>query len=157
VEVTAMVQSNATTVEAYLAELAPERRASVEAVRAVVLDNLPEGYEESMLFGMITYSVPLSRYPETYNKKPLCYAALAAQKNHFSLYLMNVYAGSDSEARFRAAWAKSGKKLDMGKSCVRFRSAGDLALDLVGKTIAATPAEAFIGQYEASRAARPAR
>lgn len=147
-----MVQSSAASVEAYLAELPPGRRAAIEAVRETILANLPAGYEESMQFGMIGYCVPLSRYPTTYNKKPLCYAALAAQKNYLALYLMNVYA--DDEARFRAAWAKSGKKLDMGKSCVRFRSVEDLALDVVGETIAGTPVEAFIGQYEASRAKR---
>jgi hypothetical protein len=148
-----MVQSSATTVEAYLAELPPERRASIETVREVVLANLPKGYEESMQFGMIGYTIPLSRYPDTYNKRPLMYAALAAQKNYLSLYLMNVDAGSDSETRFRSAWAKSGKKLDMGKSCVRFRSSDDLALDLIGETIAGTPVEAFIAQYQGSRAA----
>ncbi|MET0400604.1 MAG: DUF1801 domain-containing protein [Longimicrobiaceae bacterium] len=146
-----MASSSAATVEEYLQQLPPERREVVSALRDVVLRNLPEGYRESMSFGMIGYGIPLERYPDTYNKQPLAYAALAAQKNHYALYLMCVYQDPQTEAAFREAFAAAGKKLDMGKSCVRFRSLDDLPLDVVGRTIAATPPEELIRQYEASR------
>ena len=146
-----MAGSSAATVEEYLQELPPERREVVSAVRDVVLRNLPEGYRESMSFGMIGYGIPLERYPDTYNKQPLAYAGLAAQKNHYALYLMCVYQDPPTEAAFREEFARAGKKLDMGKSCVRFRRLDDLPLDVVGRTIAATPPEELIRQYEASR------
>ena len=146
-----MASSSAATVEEYLAELPPERREVVSAVRDVVLRNLPEGYRESMGFGMIGYGIPLERYPDTYNKQPLACAGLAAQKNHYALYLMSVYQDPRTEAAFREAFAAAGKKLDMGKSCVRFRRLDDLPLDVVARTIAATPPEELIRQYEASR------
>lgn len=146
-----MVQSKASTPEAYLAELPPDRRQVVAAVRDVVLANLPEGYQESMSWGMLSYEIPLFRYPETYNKKPLVYAALAAQKNYFSLYLMSVYAGSEEETSLSDAFEAAGKKLDMGKSCVRFKKLEDLPLDVIGGVIAATPVGAHIQRYEAAR------
>ncbi|HEU0077638.1 MAG TPA: DUF1801 domain-containing protein [Longimicrobiaceae bacterium] len=146
-----MAGSSAATVEEYLQELPPERREVVSAVRDVVLRNLPEGYSESMSFGMIGYGIPLERYPDTYNGQPLAYAGLAAQKSHYALYLMCVYQDPRTEAAFREEFARAGKKLDMGKSCVRFRRLDDLPLDVVGRTIAATPPEELIRQYEASR------
>ena len=146
-----MVTSRAATVPDYLAGLPADRRKAISAVRSVIRKNLPKGYKETMGFGMICYSVPLSRYPDTYNGQPLCYAALAAQKQYNAVYLMNVY-GDAAEARaFKAAFKKAGKKLDMGKSCVRFKTADDLPLDVIGKTIAATPVKAFIEQYEKAR------
>jgi uncharacterized protein YdhG (YjbR/CyaY superfamily) len=145
-----MAGSSAATVEEYLQELPPERREVVSAVRDVVLRNLPEGYRESMSFGMIGWGIPLERYPDTYNKQPLGYAALAAQKNYYALYL-GIYQDPQQEADFREAFAKAGKKLDMGKSCVRFRRLDDLPLDVIGRTIAGTPPEELIRQYEASR------
>ena len=146
-----MVTSKAATVPDYLAGLPAERRKAISAVRAVIRKNLPKGYKEAMGYGMICYSVPLARYPDTYNGQPLCYAALAAQKQYNAVYLMNVY-GDAAEARaFKAAFKKAGKKLDMGKSCVRFKTADDLALDAVGHAIAATPVKAFIERYERAR------
>ena len=112
-----MVSSAAATVEAYLAELPPERRAVVATVRALVNAHLPEGYVEGMHWGMIGWVIPLSRYPVTYNKQPLIYAALAAQKNNYALYLMCAYSDSQVERDLRAAYAAAGLKLDMGKSC----------------------------------------
>jgi uncharacterized protein YdhG (YjbR/CyaY superfamily) len=147
-----MATSKAATVEAYLAELPEERRAVVSAVRDVVVRNLPEGYREAMAFGMISYGIPLERYPGTYNGQPLAYAAIAAQKNHCALYLMSVYTGEQQQA-VRDAFAAAGKKLDMGKSCIRFRKLDDLPLEALGRIIAATPPEAFIAQYEATRQA----
>jgi uncharacterized protein YdhG (YjbR/CyaY superfamily) len=146
-----MARSQATSVAEYLQSLPEERRAVVAAVREVILRNLPEGYRESMNWGLISYGVPLERYPNTYNKQPLCYAALAAQKNHYAVYLMTVYGSAEREAWFREEYRKAGKKLDMGKSCVRFRKLDDLPLELIGRVIAATPPEKFIALYEASR------
>ena len=146
-----MVQSAAATVDEYLAELPEDRRAVVAAARDLVLRHLPAGYTETMGFGMICYGIPLSTYPDTYNGQPLCYAALAAQKRHYALYLMNVYQDGDQERQLREAFAARGLKLDMGKSCLRFRRLEDLALDAVGAAIASTPPPVFITQYEASR------
>ena len=117
-----IARSAAQTVGAYLADLSPDRRRSVAAVHQTVLDNLPEGYEETMQGGMISYFIPLSRYPKTYNKQPLQYAALASQKNYISLYLMNVYGDRETEEWFTEGFRASGKKLDMGRSCVRFKN-----------------------------------
>ncbi len=145
------MQSKATTPKEYLDELSDERRAAISAVRDVVLENLPDGYEEMMEFGMITYAVPLSVFPKTYNKKPLMYAALASQKRHMALYLTNVYGDGSLEAWFRERYLATGKRMDMGKSCVRFRKLDDLPLDLVGETIAKTPLDEFLEIYRASR------
>ena len=138
--------------DALLAELPPERRAVVSAVRDVVRAALPAGYEEQVSGRMLTYVVPLARYPATYNKQPLMYAALAAQKAHYALYLMGTYADPARAEALAAGFARAGKRLDMGKSCVRFRRVDDLALDAVRDAIAAMPPEAFIARHEASRA-----
>ena len=149
-----MARSAAATVEEYLGELSAERREAVEAVRAVALANLPEGYAEAMNWGMISWEVPLERYQDTYNKRPLMYAALASQKNYMSLYLMCVYADDDDRARFEERFRASGKRLDMGKSCVRFRRVEDLPLDLIAETIASTSVDEYIRRYEAARGKR---
>ncbi|MFL5608022.1 MAG: iron chaperone [Gemmatimonadaceae bacterium] len=146
-----MIDHEATTVDSYLAALPPERRDVVGTVRDTILRHLPVGYEEAMGFGMINYVVPLARFPDTYNGAPLCYAGLAAQKSHYSLYLMGAY-GSASETRsLRDAFARAGKKLDMGKSCVRFRSLEDLPLDVIGQFIARTPADAYVAAHTQAR------
>lgn len=138
------MRSDATSVDDYLASLPDDRRESLQRVRSVIRSNLPEGYEEVMNWGMISYQVPLEIEPDTYNGKPLMYAALASQKNHMALYLTAVYADLDAADRFREAYEATGKRLDMGKSCVRFRRVDDLPLDLLGDTIAATPVEEFV-------------
>ena len=145
------MQSKATTVAQYLAELPDDRRSAIEEVRAVILANLPDGYQESMNWGMISYEIPLQRYPDTYNKKPLGYAALASQKNHMAVYLMNIYSSEDSAASFEAQYRATGKRYDVGKSCVRFREVEDLPLDLIGRTIASTSVDQYITRYEAAR------
>lgn len=145
------MQSAAATVEQYLSELPPERRQALEAVRKVVLANLDPDYQEAMQYGMIGYSVPHSVYPAGYHcdpKQPLPFAGLAAQKNHLAIYLMCIYGHPEHEAWFRQAWAKTGKKLDMGKSCIRFKKLDDLALDVLGEAIRRVPAAAFIEHYE---------
>ncbi len=147
-----MVKSDAGTVQDYLDELPDDRRESMQAVRQVVLDNLPDGYEEMMLYGMIGWAIPLEVFPETYNGYPLAYASLGNQKNYMSLYLMNVYGDQVTEEWFKERYAASGKKLNMGKSCVRFKRADDLPLDLIGEVISRTPAEDYIRYYEQSRA-----
>lgn len=139
------------TVDAYLDELPADRRAVISTVRDTIRKALPKGYRETMNWGMISYELPLERYPDTYNGQPLMYAGLAAQKNHYAVYLTALYQDSEDEKHFRADFARTGRKLDMGKSCVRFRKLDDLPLDLIAKTIASTPPEKFIERYEASR------
>ena len=146
-----MAQSDAPTADQYLDELPPDRRGPIAAVRQAILQNLPPGYEESMQFGMISYVIPLERYPATYNKRPLMYAALASQKSYMSLYLMGIYADREAERWFVEQYEASGRKLNMGKSCVRFKTLADLPLDLIGKSIARTTVDDFIECYEASR------
>lgn len=146
-----MADDSSASVSAYLVGLPPDRREAVEAVRSVILEHLPEGYHEEMAFGMIGYVVLLERYPDTYNGQPLLLAALASQKRHLSLYLHGLYADEAGLERFLEAYRASGKRLDMGKSCVRFRTVDDLPLDAVGDAIAALPVDAYIEQYEAAR------
>ena len=148
------MQSDAKTVAQYLSNLDGVRREAISAVRGVILDNLPDGYEEAMQFGMITYVVPLSVLADTYNGQPLMYVALASQKRHMSLYLTNVYADEAVEQWFRERYRAADKKLDMGKSCVRFRKLDDLPLALVGEVVARTPIADFVEIYKASRSGR---
>lgn len=148
-----MAASKAATPDEYLAELPPERGAVLSAVRDVVRGSLPDGYRESMRWGMISYEIPLERYPDTYNGQPLSFAALAAQKNHYALYLSCVYQDAEEAAWLADEFARAGKRLDMGKSCLRFRNLDGLALDAVAAVIARTPPERFIARYEASRTA----
>lgn len=136
------MKSAAASVEDYLAALPPDRRAALDAVRKVVRANLPKGYVETLNWGMVSYEVPLAVNPETYNGKPLMYAALASQKNHMALYLMPLSCVSGALDNFKKDWA--GKKLDMGAACVRFKSVDALDLDAIGKVIAATPVKDFI-------------
>lgn len=149
------MQSDADTVEAYLAELPEDRREIVASVRSVILEHLPPGFEEGMQYGMIGYYIPLERYPVTYNGQPLGVAALASQRRHLSLYLMGIYGDDGESSWFRERWAGTGKKLDMGKSCVRFKRLDDLALDVVGEAIARTSVDDFIAAYERSRGLTP--
>ena len=146
-----MVMSKAATVKEYLGELPPERRRDVARVRSVVRKNLPKGYVETMRFGMITYELPLARYPDTYNKQPLCYAGLAAQKNTNTIYLMGAYGEAAQRKRLETAFRKAGLKMDMGKSCLHFKTADDLPLDAIGDVIASTPPERMIALYESAR------
>ena len=146
------MKSDAATVEEYLAGLPEDRRETVAAVRDVVNANLPDGYVETMTFGMIGWVVPLEDYPDTYNGQPLAIASLASQKNHMALYLMGLYASEPELARFQQQYADRGLKLDMGKSCVRFKRLDQVPLDVIGETIARIPPATFIERYEAARA-----
>lgn len=147
----AMASSTATTVTAYLKELPPERREVISAVRDVVVRHLPKGYVEAMGFGMIAYAIPLKTYPKTYNGQPLMYAGLAAQKQHYALYLLGAYADPKVGKAMAAEFKKRGKKLDMGKSCLRFKKLDDLPLDVIGEVIASTPPAKMIEYVEKSR------
>ncbi len=147
-----MVSSNAATVKEYLASLPDDRRQALSQVRKVIRKNLAPGFKEGMQYGMIGYFIPLSVYPDTYNGQPLGVVALASQKNNMAVYLMCVYANSEIETWFHAAWAKTGKKLNMGKSCVRFKKIDDVALDVIGETISKMTVENFIARYEEVRA-----
>ncbi len=151
------MQSKAQTVEEYLASLSDERRASLQLVREVVLAHLPKGMEEGMQYGMIGYYVPHSIYPKGYHcdpKQPLNYAGLAAQKNHMSLYLMGIYGSPELRREFEEAFAQSGKKLDMGAACLRFKSSDDLPLDVVGQAIGRLTTEQYIAACESMLASR---
>lgn len=147
-----MATSKAATVEEYLADLPAERREVVSKVREIVKRNLPKGYHETMQRGMICYGLPLSRYPNTYNGEPLGCVALAAQKNYYALYLMGVYMDPQQGKQLESAFKRAGKKMDMGKSCLRFKELDDLPLDAVGEIIASTPPETLIAYHEAAHA-----
>ncbi len=136
---------------AYIAELPSDRREAIKTVRNEILRRLPDGYEETMGYGMITYVVPLEIYPDTYNKQPLMYAALANQKNHMAVYLSAIYGSDSHRANFEEAYAATGKRYDCGKSCVRFRRLDELPLEVVGDAIATMPMESFIAVAKSAR------
>lgn len=146
-----MVSSNAKTVQVYLKELPEERREIISQMRDFILKHLPDGYEENISWGMISYEIPLSTYPKTYNKKPLLYLALAAQKNFNSLYLMNIYQDSKQLEFLMKAFEDLGIKPDMGKSCLHFKKLEDLPLDTIGWIIASMSPAFFIAVYEQAR------
>lgn len=148
------MQSDAKTPEEYLSELEPARREAISAVRNVILDNLPDGYEEVMQYGMLSYVVPLSLFPDTYNGQPVMYIALASQKQYMSLYLTTVYADPSLSDWFKQRYLATGKKLNMGKSCVRFRKLEDLPLDLVAEVTALTPLAQFVEETVPHRSDR---
>lgn len=154
------MRSSATTVKEYLASLPADRRAGIEAVRKVILKNLDKDYEECMLWGMIGYAVPHRVWPLGYHcdpKKPLTMAALASQKNDLTVYLMSVYDGqagtnggvgsSAERAWFEKAWKATGKKLNMGGCCIRFKRVEDAALDVIGEAIRRMPAKKYVQNY----------
>lgn len=146
-----MVSSQAKTVEEYLNTLPADRRAVVSKVRSVILEWLPEGYEEAMNWGMISYQVPLERYPKTDNGQPLLYAAIGAQKGNYSLYLTSVYQDSTLAAKLRAAYKQSRKNLDIGKSCIRFMRLENLPLDVIGEIVGSVSVDQFLETYEKAR------
>ena len=149
-----MVQTDATSVQEYLAELPKGKSMVIRKVREVILANVPGEIHETMNWGMITYEVPLKRYPDTYNGQPLMYLALAAQKNHFALYLTCVYQDKKLREWLEKGFQQAGKKLDMGKSCLRFRSIEDLPLDVIGDVVGKSSVDEFIAGYEKVRAGR---
>ncbi|MDL5045281.1 DUF1801 domain-containing protein [Oscillatoria amoena NRMC-F 0135] len=151
------MQSKATTVDEYLESLPADRREALEQVRKVMRKHLDPKIVEQMQYGMIGYAIPHSVYPAGYHcdpAQPLPFGGLASQKNHMSLYLCGIYScdpGTNTEVdRFRKAWAKTGKKLDMGKACIRFKKVEDLALEVIADTLERTSADAYIKWYEAN-------
>jgi len=143
--------NKAKTVGEYLKQLPADRRKTLSAVRNVVLENLPKGYKETIGWGAITYAIPLEDYPDTYNGQPLCVAALSAGKAYCSIYLMAAYGDTKTRKWLEDAFRKSGKKLDMGKACLRFRTPDDLPLDAIGQVIAKVTPDKYIKTYEAVR------
>ena len=148
------MQSDADSVEDYLDSLPEDRRSAISTMRDVINEHLPEGYVEQMDWGMVSWVVPLDTKPDTYNGKPLCYAALASQKKHMAVYLMGMYSDGPELEWFRDQYAERGMKLDMGKSCVRFKQLDDVPLDVLGEAIGKIAVDEFIARYEASRGAR---
>ena len=151
------MRSDAITVEEYLASLPADRRAALTAVRSVILENLPEGIIETMNWGMISYEVPLSVVPHTYNGQPLSFAALASQKNHMAVYLMAIYGDDALRAEFEERFRAAGARLNAGKSCVRFTKLANLPLDVIGWAVGAMTIEQFIALYEKSRSLRASK
>ena len=147
--IVANMKSDAKSVAAYLDDLPTDRQQALSEIRKVILSNLPNGYEENINWGMITYEVPLAIQPNTYNGQPLMYAALASQKNYMAVYLCGLSCVPGAEENFSAAWKKTGLKLDMGKSCIRFKKIEDIDLKLIGAQIAASPVSNFIAAFEA--------
>lgn len=148
------MRSDAATVDEYLAGLPEERREAIGTVRDVILSNLPEGYEEAMRWGMIAYEVPLAVQPDTYNGQPLMYAALASQKNHMAVYLTGVYADDQARESFLDAYRATGKRLDMGKSCIRFRKLEHLPLEVIGEAVGRYPVPEFLTLVTQARSRR---
>ena len=148
------MQSKAKTVKEYLAELPPEKCEAIQAVREVILKNLPKGCEEVMQYGMIGYVVPHKVYPAGYHcdpKQPLPFIGLASQKNHMAVYMMGIYLDKETESWFTKAYKASGKKLNMGKSCLRFKKIEELALDVVGQAVGRKSVKDYIALYEKAR------
>jgi hypothetical protein len=146
-----MVTANPSTVKALLASLPAERRRTMERVRDVVRRHLAAGYEEVVCKNTIVYQVPLARYPDTYNGRPLWYAALASEKKYVSLHLMPVYGDPASAKRLKDGFRAAGKKLDMGKACIHFNTPDDLALDVIGEIVASVPMDRWIEIAKAAR------
>jgi hypothetical protein len=141
----------ALTLNDYLFRLPKDRQAMMRALRTIIRKNLPPGYVERLEEGILIYEIPLEKYPTTYNGRPLRLAALASQKTFVTLYLMAVYGDRALAEWFREAYASSGKRLRMGKSCVHLRKIDDIPFDVIGRAIAAVPAAAFIEIYERAR------
>jgi len=147
-----VMKSSAATIDQYLRSLPDDRRAVLSKLRALIKRRIPKGYEESLLWGAIAYSVPLERFPDTYNSQPLGYVVLAARKNYFTLHLMPVYMNPEGQKALAEGFRKAGKKLDMGKACIRFKSLDDLPLDVIGDLVAKIAPEAWIAIYQKNRA-----
>lgn len=151
VRYTVGMQSKAKTVKEYLASLPEDRRKAIEAVRKVILKNLDKDIEEGMQYGAIGYYVPHAVYPHGYHCDPsiaLPFTGLGSQKNHMSIGMMSQYFDPAEDKWFRAAWKKAGKRLDMGKCCVRFKKLEDVPLEVIGEAIKRVPAKKYIAMYE---------
>jgi len=148
------MKSDAQTVEQVLSSLPEKQHHHIEIIRQVILDHLPDGYEETMNSGMITFQVPLTIFHDTYNKKPLMYAGLTVQKNHIALYLMPIYMSEKLRKDFENELKTAGSSANMAKSCIRFKNAKDLPLQFIGKTVASYKVDDFIALYKKSRSGK---
>lgn len=146
-----MAQSKTQTVEDYLKALPEYRREIISEMRDLILDHIPDGYRETISWGMINYEIPLEKYPDTYNDQPLSYIGLAAQENHNALYLMSVYQDEELSDWMKEQFEQAGKRLDMGRSCIRFQTINDLPLDAITDIIGHQTPDEFIEAYEESR------
>ena len=151
------MRSEAKTVKEYLQSLPDDRKVTITTIRDIIVKNLPKGFEEVMNWGMVTYQVPLTVYPDTYNKQPLMYAALASQKKHMAVYLTSIYMSDESRKEFEKAYKATGKRFDTGKSCVRFKKLDDLPLPLIGETIASIKMNDFIEKVKAAQSVRKSK
>lgn len=145
------MQSKAKTVKEYLGKLPSDRKNAVATVRKIILTNLPNGYAETMNWGMISYEIPLETFPDTYNNQPLIYAALASQKQYISIYMMGVYSNPDQLKRLQDAFKAMDVKPNMGKSCIRFTDVNQIPLETIGELIAEYSVEDYLVYYERSR------
>jgi uncharacterized protein YdhG (YjbR/CyaY superfamily) len=154
------MQSKAATVEAYIDELPEDRQAAIKKLRATIKKALPKGYAEGMQYGMIGYFVPHKIYPAGYHcdpKEPLPYASVASQKNYISVYLMSAYLDSAVEKYIKDAFKEQGRKLDMGKCCIRFKKPEDIPLDIIAKAVGMVPVADHIQYFEDIRKLQAAR
>jgi uncharacterized protein YdhG (YjbR/CyaY superfamily) len=151
------IHSDTAKVSDYISGLTPDKQAAIKEVRKVILENLPEGYQETMNWGMISYKVPLEIYPDTYNGKPLSYVALASQKNHMAVYLMSIYSNEENAKRFEQAYRATGKRYDVGKSCVRFKKLDDLPLPLIAAEVRSIKMDDYIALAKKAGSVRKAR
>jgi uncharacterized protein YdhG (YjbR/CyaY superfamily) len=145
------VIGKAKSVKEYLEALSPERRKVLSKVRSLVKKHMPKGYQETINWGAITYEIPLSRYTNTYNKQPLSYVGIASHKNHYALYLMGATMYPEQLAALKEGFKQAGKKLDMGKACLRFKALEDLPLETIASVIASTTPGQYIHRYEMLR------
>jgi hypothetical protein len=146
------MQSNAKTVDEYIASLPDDRRVAMMAIRETINENLPKGFRECMAMGMINWVVPHETYPAGYHcdpKMPLGFMGLASQKQAISLYSMCLYGNTSELDWFKKEWPQhTSQKLDMGKSCIRFKKMDDIPLDLIGKLASRITPEQWIAIYE---------
>lgn len=147
-------KSSSPTVPVFLEKLPEERRREVERVRKVLRRHMPKSYEEVIVKNMLVYQVPLELYSETYNKQPLWYVALASEKSYLSLHLMSIYGETAQARRLKEGFKAAGKKLDMGKVCVHFKTADELPLDVIGEIVASTPPERWVEVAKSAKATR---
>lgn len=142
------------TVPAYLDALDDDRKRAMKELRRVLKKNLPKGFKETITYKMPGYVVPHSRYPDGYHcdpKLPLPFLSIASQKNFIALYHMGIYADPKLLAWFQAQWPKHVKrKLDMGKSCIRFKQVGEIPYDLIGQLATKMTVDEWIALYEKS-------
>jgi len=146
------MQSKAATPEAYMAEIPEERQTAFSKLRSIIKKNLPKGFTETMGYGMLGWVVPHSKYPAGYHcnpKDPLPFMGIASQKNFIAIYHMGLYANPTLLKWFTAAHAKaSPKKLDMGKSCIRYKNPDDIPFDLIGELSSKITPDDWIAIYE---------